>query len=100
MVAETDPLLALLALAKGVPLPPAPRRRSHPDLYSDRLILKALVVTLVQRVWTARGLLATLAEPTPQMARVRARLTDPAGASPAGAPGNAAWPAWPAACRC
>jgi transposase len=40
------------------------------------------VVMLVRRVWSVHGLLAILAEPTPQMARVRAQLTDPAGRFP------------------
>jgi hypothetical protein len=46
------------------------------------LILTTLVVMLVRRVWTAHGLLALLAEPTPQMGQVRAHLTDPAGRCP------------------
>jgi hypothetical protein len=82
MVAQTEPLLDLLSLVEGIPLPPVRPRRGRPDIYSDHLILKALVVMLVRRVWTAHGLLAILAEPTPQMARVCARLTDPQGRFP------------------
>jgi hypothetical protein len=82
MVADSDPLLRLLSLVEGVPLPPAPRRRGHPRVYSDHLMLKALVVMLVRRVWSVHGLLAILAEPTSQMARVRAWLTDPQGRFP------------------
>ncbi len=82
MVAETEPLLVLLTLVEGVPLPPSPPRRGHPDVYSDHLILKALVVMLVRRVWTVHGLLALLDEPTSQMARVRAHLTDADGRGP------------------
>jgi hypothetical protein len=41
-----------------------------------------LVVLLVRRVWTAPGLLASLAEPTPQLIPVRAQLTDPTGRFP------------------
>jgi hypothetical protein len=82
MVAETEPLLVLLSLVEGVPLPPTPRRRGHPAVYSDHLILKALVVMLVRRVWTAHGLLGILAEPTAQMRRVRAQLTGPCGRFP------------------
>jgi hypothetical protein len=37
---------------------------------------------LVRRVWTAHGLLAVLAEPTRQMAQVRAHLTDAQGRFP------------------
>jgi hypothetical protein len=79
MRAETEPVLALLSLVEGIPLPPAPPRRGHPDLYGDHLVLKALVIMLVHHVWTAHGLLAILAEPTPQMGLVRARLTDAQG---------------------
>jgi len=55
MVAEMEPLLVLLSLVEGVPLPSAPRRRGHPDVYTDHLILKALVVMLVRRVLTVHG---------------------------------------------
>jgi hypothetical protein len=82
MVAETEPLLVLLSLVEGVPLPSAPRRRGHPAVYTDHLILKALVVMLVRHVWTVHGLLALVAEPTTPMARVRAHLTDPQGRFP------------------
>ena len=82
MVAETEPLLVLLSLVDGIPLPAVPRRRGHPDVYSDHLILKALVVMLVRRVWTAHGLLAIVAEATPQMAQVRVHLTDSQGRFP------------------
>jgi Transposase DDE domain len=82
MVAQTEPLLGLLSLVEGIPLPPPPRRRGHPDVYADHLFLKALVVMLVRRVWTAHGLLAVLAEPTRHMAQVRAHLTDPQGRFP------------------
>lgn len=83
MVAQTEPLLGLLSLVEGIPLPPAPPRRGRPDSYADHLFLKALMVMLVRRVWTAHGLLAILAEPTPQMAQVRAHLTDAQGRFPA-----------------
>jgi hypothetical protein len=82
MVAETEPLLSLLSLVEGMPLPPPPRRRGHPDVYSEHLILKALVVMLVRRIWTPHALLAILAEPTPQMAQLHARLTDAQGRFP------------------
>lgn len=82
MVTESEPLLELLTLVEGIPLPAVPPRRGHPDVYADHLFLKALVVLVVRRVWTAHGLLAVLAEPTRQMAQVRAHLTDPQGRFP------------------
>ena len=82
MGAETEPLLVLLSLVDGMPVPDPARRRGRPEVYAERLILKGLVVMLVQRVWTAHGLLAILAEPGARMARIRAALTDQAGRSP------------------
>jgi len=82
MVIETEPLLVLLSLVDGLPLPAEPGRRGHPAVNSERLILKGLVVMLVRRVWTAHGLLAIMAEPTVQMACVRAQLTDQTGHRP------------------
>jgi Transposase DDE domain len=83
MVAEQEPLLVLMSLVEGMPVPPSAPRRGRPAVYEDQLILKGLVVMLVRRVWTAHGLLALLAEPSAQMARVRAALTDAQGRLPA-----------------
>ena len=83
MVTEHEPLLALVTLVEGIPLPEVPPRRGRPDVYADHLFLKALVVMLVRHVGTAHGLLAILAEPTPQMTQVRAHLTDAQGRFPA-----------------
>jgi hypothetical protein len=44
-------------------------------VYSGRLFLRALVNLLVRRVATVDGLLATLAQETPEMQALRARLT-------------------------
>jgi hypothetical protein len=82
MIDQPEPLLVLLSLVEEMPLPPQAARRGRPDLYADRLIVKGLVVLLVRRVWTAHGLLALLAEPSPQMARVRAALADAQGRLP------------------
>jgi len=82
MIDQSEPILVLLSLVEGMPLPPPAARRGRPDVYADRLILKGLVVMLVRRVWQAHGLLAILSEPTPQMARIRAHLTDQRGRFP------------------
>jgi hypothetical protein len=82
MIDQSEPLLVLLSLVEGVPLPPHTPRRGRPDVYADHLILKGLVVMLVRRVWQVHGLLALLSEPTAQMAQVRARLTDEHGRFP------------------
>jgi hypothetical protein len=82
MIEQSEPILVLLSLVEGLPLPPPSPRRGRPDVYADHLILKGLVVMLVRRVWQAHGLLAILSEPTPQMARIRAHLTDQQGRFP------------------
>jgi hypothetical protein len=82
MIDQPEPILALLSLVDGLALPTPAPRRGRPDVYADHLILKGLVVMLVRRVWPAHGLLAILSEPTPQMARVRAQLTDHHGRFP------------------
>jgi Recombinase len=51
-------------------------------VYPDRLFLKALVVMIVRRVSRVHGLLAMLDEPTPEMRRLRAPLTDERGRFP------------------
>jgi hypothetical protein len=82
MIEHSEPLLVLLSLVDGLAMPPPAPRRGRPEVYADHLILKGLVVMLVRRVWHAHGLLALLREPTPQMARVRAQLTDHHGRFP------------------
>ena len=82
MIDQPEPILALLSLVDGLALPAPAPRRGRPDVYADQLILKGLVVMLVRRVWQAHGLFAILSEPTPQMVRVRARLTDQRGRFP------------------
>jgi DDE family transposase len=46
----------------SIPLPPEPRKRprGRPNTYSDRLILKALVIMIVRQVYSASALLAFL----------------------------------------
>src|SRR5579871_650124 len=82
MIAEREPLVVLLRLVEGISLPPALRRRGRPPIYEEQLILKALVVMVVRRVWSVHGLLALLEEPTAQMARVRVHLRDAQGRCP------------------
>jgi hypothetical protein len=70
-------LVALVLLVDRIPLPaPPPRRRGRPATYPDRLFLKALVIMLVRHLARVHTLLAVLAEPTPEMRRLRALLTE------------------------
>jgi hypothetical protein len=55
-------LVMLVGLVDRIPVPPSPtkRARGRPNTYSERLILKALVIMIVRRVYTASALLALL----------------------------------------
>jgi hypothetical protein len=77
MVPETSVLVALVLLVDRLALsPPPPRGRGRPPVYSDRLFLKALVIMIVRRLPKVHLLLAVLDEPTPEMQRLRAVLTE------------------------
>jgi Transposase DDE domain len=82
MVIEESPLVSLLRLVERMPLPPLPGGRGRPYVYGESLIVKALVVMLMRRLPTVHSLLAVLAEPTAEMQRVRAQLTDAQGRFP------------------
>lgn len=70
-------LLTLITLVDHIPLPPpGSPRRGRPVTDSDRLFLKALVVMVLRRLPTVHALLAVLDQPTPEMRRVRAVLTE------------------------
>src|SRR5215210_3502612 len=77
MVPEPSVLVALVQLVERLPLPPtAPPGRGHPKVYSDRLFLKALVIMIVRRLTKVHTLLTVLEQPTPEMAQLRALLTE------------------------
>jgi hypothetical protein len=77
MVPEISLLVRLVDLVELIPIPsPSRPRRGGRPVYSDRLFLKALVIMLVRGVPTVGGLLAILAQPTPEMLALRARLTE------------------------
>ena len=77
MIALGSRLVLLLQLIDRLPLP-APTRRvgGRPRRYSDRLFLKALVVMVVRHLHRPGELLAVLEEPTAEMRRVRALLSE------------------------
>src|SRR5215204_1466354 len=75
--AESSLLVALLRIVDRIPAPaPRPRTRGRPAVYSDRLFLKALVVMVVKRLPQVGTLVAVLEEPTPEMRRLRALLSE------------------------
>jgi hypothetical protein len=71
-------LVALVVLVDRLPQPdPPPKRgRGRPRVYPDRLFLKALVIMIVKHLAQVHTLLAVLEEPTPEMRRLRALLTE------------------------
>ena len=58
----TSLLVSLVLLIDRLPWPSAPvkRPRGRPKTYSDRLILKALVIMIIRRLYTAYALLTFL----------------------------------------
>lgn len=74
-----EPLLVIfLKLVERIPFPEAPakRKRGHPDEYSDRLILKALIVMVIRRLYTAYSLLAFLEQDTELTQALRPLLSE------------------------
>ena len=73
MLRHTSVLVSLVRLIDRLPWPPEPskRLRGHPKTYSDRLIVKALVIMIIRRLYTAYALLAFLDQddPLPQQLR-------------------------------
>jgi Transposase DDE domain len=62
MLRQTSLLVSLVRLIDHLPWPSAPvrRPRGRPKTYSDRLILKALVIMIIRRLYTAYALLTFL----------------------------------------
>jgi hypothetical protein len=62
MLRHASVLVSLVLLVARLPWPPEPtkRPRGHPTTSSDRLIVKALVIMIIRRLYTAYALLAFL----------------------------------------
>src|SRR5919108_3622488 len=73
MLRQTSLLVSLVMPIDRLPWPPEPakRPRGRPNTYSDRLIVKALVIMIIRRLYTAYALLAFLdqEDPLPQQLR-------------------------------
>jgi hypothetical protein len=69
-------LVTLVNIVDRIPMPPEPekRGRGHPKEYSDKLILKALVIMVVRRLYTAYALIAFLEQDTPLTEELRLLL--------------------------
>jgi hypothetical protein len=80
-----EPLLVtLVKLVDRMPMPPPPKKqgRGRPKVYSDRLIVKALVIMVIRRLYTAYSLLAFLDQDTDLTFSLRALITDEQGRFP------------------
>lgn len=77
MLTEVSLLVRLVKLIDKVPTPPPPKRgRGKPRFYSERLILKALVIMIIRRLYTASALLAFLQQADPTVQELRALLVE------------------------
>jgi hypothetical protein len=66
----------LITLIDAIPLPSVPPHRGRPQVYPDRLFLKALVIMIVRHLATVHALLAVLEQPTAEMQQLRSLLTE------------------------
>lgn len=79
MIAQATLLVTLVLLVDRIPSPallPCKRKRGHPQVYSDRLFLKALVIMIVRHLHRVHELLTVLAQATPEMEQLRTVLTE------------------------
>ena len=77
MISQDSLLVTLVRLVDCVPLPPLPDngRRGRPQVYPDRLFLKALVIMIVRHLHKVHELLSALEQPTAEMSALRSLLT-------------------------
>jgi Transposase DDE domain len=78
MLRQTSLLVSLVVLIDRFPWPPEPpqRLRGRPKTYSERLIMKALVVMIIRRLYTAYALLAFLDQADAVAVRLRPLLCE------------------------
>jgi hypothetical protein len=80
-----EPLLVTLVKLVDrlpMPVPPKKRGRGRPKEYTDRLILKALVIMIIRRLYSAYSLLAFLEQDTTLTQALHAQLTNEKGNFP------------------
>jgi len=78
MISGDSILVSLVRMVDYLPFPPPPvqRQRGRPQIYSDQLLVKALVVMIIRRLYTAWALLAFLQQEDPVVAQLRPLLTE------------------------
>src|SRR5512139_1880166 len=80
-----EPLLVTLVnLVDRIPMPEPPQKRGRgrPKVYAERLIVKALVIMVIRRLYTAYSWLAFLDQDSDLTWALRAALTDEHGRFP------------------
>lgn len=84
MIPKEPFLVILLNLVDCIPVPPPPqkRKRGRPYTYPDRLIVKALIVMIIRRLYSAYALLSFLKQETALTQQLRQQLTLPDGSFP------------------
>jgi hypothetical protein len=77
MVQREPLLVTLVRLVDRLPEPPSPtkRKRGRPKVYADRLIIKALIIMIVRRLYSATSLLNFLEQETDLTQQLRELLT-------------------------
>lgn len=78
MLRQKSLLVSLVLRVDRLPWPPEPakRCRGRPTTYSDRLIMKALVIMIIRRLYTAYALLAFLNQDDPLPRQLRSLLSE------------------------
>ena len=78
MLTHGSILVSLLWLVEQIPTPPplAKRQRGRQETYSDKLFVKALIVMIIRRLYTAYALLSFLEQADPVAQQLRPLLTE------------------------
>jgi Transposase DDE domain len=78
MIGGDSILVSLVRLVDALPFPPPParRKRGRRPIYSEQLMVKALVIMIIRRLYTAWALLAFLQQPDPVVEQLRPLLTE------------------------
>src|SRR5689334_20372572 len=78
MIPNQSLLISLVKMVDRLPDPPQTpkkRARGRPDVYSNKVFLKALVLMIVRHLHKVGELLSVLEQPTTEMQQLRALLT-------------------------
>ena len=84
MILQEALLVTLVKLVDCIPLPALPQKRGrgHPKVYTEPLIVKALVIMVIRHLYSAYSLLAFLEQETPLTQELRPLLQNPDGRFP------------------